>query len=92
MESEEAKRITDEAEIWSDFETDEYSFYKRKSTDKIWHVERKKEVTGPLEFTFDQKKIYNLWIDYPYNMTEEEIEIFDKENPFWAEYFSDRGN
>ena len=40
--------------------------------------------------SFDRKKIYNLFEDYPYNMTEEEVEIFDSENPFWRDFFSDR--
>ena len=38
----------------------------------------------------DKKKFYNLFEDYPHNMTLEEVEIFDKENPFWADFFSDR--
>jgi hypothetical protein len=41
-------------------------------------------------FTFDKEKFYNLFEDYPQNMTSEEVEIFDKENPYWAEFFSDR--
>ena len=40
--------------------------------------------------TFDKQKFYNLFEDYPHNMSSEEIEIFDKENPFWADFFSDR--
>lgn len=35
-------------------------------------------------------KIYNLFKDYPYNLTSEEKEIFDKENPYWADFFKDR--
>jgi len=41
-------------------------------------------------FSFDKKKIYNLFLDYPHNMTEEEVRIFDSENPFWRDFFSDR--
>ena len=41
-------------------------------------------------FSFDKKKIYNLFADYPHNLTAEEKEIFDKENPFWKDFFSDR--
>ena len=45
---------------------------------------------GAREFTFDGKKIYNLFRDYPYNLTKEEKELFDKENPYWTEFFKDR--
>ena len=45
---------------------------------------------GEHEFTFDGKKIYNLFRDYPYELTAEEKEMFDKENPFWADFFKDR--
>lgn len=42
---------------------------------------------GELLFSFDQQKIYNLFLDYPHNMTEEEVRIFDRENPFWRDFF-----
>ena len=38
------------------------------------------------------KKIYNLFADYPHNMTAEEVKIFDNENPYWAAFFKDRKN
>lgn len=38
------------------------------------------------------KKIYNLFANYPHNMTAEEVKIFDKENPYWAAFFKDRKN
>lgn len=77
--------------IWSDYETEDYAFWKENVTNKIWWVERKKEpVRGPLEFTFDFKKIYNAWSDYPDKLTKEENETFDKENPFWADFFRER--
>lgn len=34
--------------------------------------------------------IYNLFSDYPHKMRPEEISIFDRENPYWANFFSDR--
>lgn len=75
-------------EIWSDYETDEYCFYKNKPENKVWHAERKKnQAKGVMEFTFDQKKIYNLEYDYPDNMTKEEVEIFKEEYPNWAEFY-----
>jgi len=45
---------------------------------------------GEMLFTFDGEKIFNLFRDYPYALTKEEKEIFDLENPYWAEFFKDR--
>ena len=45
---------------------------------------------GERLFTFDKKKIYNLFKDYPKNMSKEEVRIFNKENPYWREFFQDR--
>lgn len=65
-------------------------FIKNKKTDRIWWVNNAGEQIGVFEFSFDQEKIYNLFEDYPHALTPEEIEIFDKENPEWAEFFKDR--
>ena len=65
-------------------------FLKNKKSDKIFWVDNAGEETGVWLFTFDKKKIYNMFQDYPYAMSPEEIETFDKENPFWAEFFADR--
>ena len=65
-------------------------FYKESETSKVWWID-KIDVKGEFLFSFDQKKMYNLFLDYPHNMTEEEeVRIFDRENPFWSDYFSDR--
>lgn len=45
---------------------------------------------GEMNFTFDGKKIFNLFQDYPYELTQEQKAIFDEENPFWADFFKDR--
>lgn len=65
------------------------TFYKEKKGDKIFWIEDT-DTIGELEFTFDKKKIYNLFRDYPHALTAEEVEIFDAENPYWADFFSDR--
>ena len=43
-------------------------------------------------FTFDGITIFNLFQDYPYKLTPEQKEIFDAENPFWANFFKSRSN
>ena len=65
------------------------NFYKKDDTDKIWWVDNV-EQEGEFLFSFDKKKVYNLFRDYPHNLTAEEVEIFDKENPYWADFFKER--
>lgn len=67
----------------------ERAFYKNKSTDIIWWVDQN-GVIGEFLFSFDKKKIYNLFADYPAKLSKEEKRIFDRENPEWADFFSDR--
>ena len=63
-------------------------FYKNNETDKVWWVST--EAVGEFVFSFDKKELFNLFADYPHKLTKEQVEIFDKENPLWAEYFKDR--
>lgn len=65
-------------------------FYKNDEADKIWWVDNAKDEKGVFLFSFDKKKVYNLFSDYPWKLTSEEKVIFDKENPSWAEFFKDR--
>ena len=46
-------------------------FHKEKKKDKIYWVEDTEQI-GLLEFSFDRKKIYNYFQDYPHNLTAEE--------------------
>lgn len=62
-------------------------FYKKNPKDKIWWVDNGGDVKGEMVFSFDKKKLYNLFKDYPQNLSKEEKEIFDSENEFWKEYF-----
>ena len=64
-------------------------FYKEKPTDKIWWVNNP-DVIGEWEFSFDKEKVFNMFQDYPHELTPEQKEIFDKENPYWKEFFKDR--
>lgn len=63
--------------------------YKENETDIISWVDNV-HAFGEHLFTFDGVKVYNLFADYPYNLSKEEKEIFDKENPYWADFFKDR--
>ncbi|HEM6303511.1 TPA: hypothetical protein U2D09_001724 [Streptococcus suis] len=64
-------------------------WYKENENCQVWWVEEL-GMRGRYLFSFDKKKVYNLFSDYPYNMTTEEVKIFDQENPYWAEFFSYR--
>ena len=66
-----------------------YEFYKENKGDKVWWVDNYDKL-GEFLFSFDKKKIYNLFADYPYKLTLEERAIFDSENPYWADFFKDR--
>lgn len=64
-------------------------FYKNKENDTIFWIDNVDNI-GERLFTFDKKKIYNLFADYPHNLTKKEKELFDKENPYWRDFFADR--
>ena len=66
-----------------------YDFYKNNKKDTIYWVDNSDSV-GEFLFSFDKKTIYNLFRDYPYKLNKEQKEIFDKENPYWADFFSER--
>ena len=40
--------------------------------------------------TFDGQTVFNLFRDYPYKLSPEQKQIFDSENPYWADFFKDR--
>ena len=68
-----------------------FRFYKKRENSKIYQVERVDESCyGEHLFSIDKKTIYNLFADYPHNFTREAKEIFDKEYPFWKDFFSPR--
>lgn len=64
-------------------------FFKNDPNDKIWWVDTF-DKDGVFEFSFDKKTVFNLFYDYPSNLTKQQKEIFDKENPYWKDFFSDR--
>ncbi len=73
----------------------QYIFTTENATDKVYwvdEVEGERIITpiGAHLFSFDKKKIYNLFADYPHNLTPQEKQIFDKENKYWADFFKHR--
>ncbi len=79
-------------------ETERIEFYKENKNDHVWWATRylmqDDEMTmceGEHLFSFDRKKLFNLFRDYPHALTAEQKELFDKENPYWADFFKDRG-
>ena len=73
-------------------------FFRYNESDKVWWTVKGELVDdvfyaykGEHYFSFDKKKIYNLFQDYPQNLTKQQKEIFDKENPFWKEFFNQNG-
>lgn len=64
-------------------------FYKNKPSDRIWWVDNPERI-GEWLFSFDKKKVFNMFSDYPHKLTPEQKQIFDKENPYWKEFFKDR--
>ena len=64
-------------------------YYKENPTDTTWWLDTSDE-DGKFVFSFDKKKVFNLFSDYPHNLTPEQKEIFDKENPYWKDFFKDR--
>ena len=65
--------------------------WKKDSPDSlIWWLEEVTEVIDDDDyiFSFDKKKRYHLFGDYPAKLTPKEKEIFDKEYPFWRRYLT----
>ncbi len=64
-------------------------WYQLKPGDKIWWRDNL-DTFGEYLFSFDRETEFNLFVDYPRNLTPEQRRLFDKENPYWAKFFSDR--
>jgi len=65
-------------------------FYKNNPDDLIYWVDNADETIGEWLFSFDKKTIFNMFADYPHKLSKEQKEIFDEENPYWADFFKDR--
>lgn len=66
-------------------------WFKDNPSNKVWWLDNSDDVIDEFVFSFDKKQTFNLYSDYPHALTKEQREIFDKENPFWVDFFSDRG-
>jgi hypothetical protein len=65
------------------------NLYKNNPTDVIEWVDN--DMIGEFEFTFDHgQTIFNLFADYPFKLSPEQKALFDKENPYWADFFKAR--
>ena len=64
-----------------------YKFYKENPGDKIYWVDNFPAI-GEYLFSFDKKNVFNLFQDYPDKLTKAQRALFDRENPYWAEFFS----
>lgn len=65
------------------------NWYKNNPDDKIWWLDNS-ETKGEWLFSFDKECTFNMFADYPHNLTPEQKKIFDEENPYWADFFKDR--
>lgn len=68
--------------------SDIYEFYKVDDENTMWSV--RDGHIGPVLVSFDKKKIYNLWCDFPNEFTKDQIAIFKKEMPFWYNMLKSR--
>ena len=64
-------------------------WYKNNDDDAIWWLDQDDQI-GLWLFSFDKEKTFNMFKDYPHNLTKEQKSIFDEENPEWKEFFKDR--
>ena len=63
-------------------------FYKKNPTDVVWWLDNREERVGEFVFSFDKQTTFNLFRDYPEKLSKRQKEIFDKENPYWADFFA----
>ena len=68
-----------------------YKFYKENPHDKIYWVSVY-DREGEFLVSFDRKTVFNIFSDYPWRFTPEQKALFDKENPYWANFFQERND
>lgn len=76
--------------IFSESNLEGYTdWYKENAESKVWWIDKLGDF-GDYTFSFDRKKIYHLFLDYPQNLTKEEKAIFDEDEPYWREFLKSR--
>ena len=65
-------------------------WYKNSPNDKMWWLDNANESVGEWIFSFDKVHTFNMFADYPHKLAPEQKKIFDRENPYWADFFKDR--
>ena len=68
-----------------------YQFIKDNAEDKVWWLDNY-DIIGEHVFSFDKKKTYNLFRDYPHKLTVREWLIFNAENEYWKDFFRDQND
>lgn len=68
-----------------------YRLFQNNPSEKTCRVDNYDRV-GERLFTFDKAKVFNIFRDYPWNLTPEQKKIFDEENPYWADFLRGRGD
>ena len=76
-------------EIVDKYLNDDGTFYRNGPDKRVWW-KHDDDTKGVHEFSFDRKKVYNLFHDYPWELSAEEQIIFDQDEEFWADFFKDR--
>ncbi len=66
-----------------------FAIWKKRESDAIFWIDDVDHVGGHW-FTFDKVTVFNVFEDYPHNLTPDQKAIFDAENPFWKDFFTGR--
>ena len=85
----EQTRYLDADEGEGPFYEDDSFFYRNHRDDQVWWLDHP-DMDGVLEFSFNKQEVFNLFADYPWKLTPEQKNIFDRENPYWEDFFKDR--
>lgn len=55
---------------------------KNNTEDIIWWLDNGADTKGEWVFSFDKKRRFNMFADYPWKLTSEQKEVLDRENPY----------